>query len=168
MSMQRVVRSHVTEAKWRPRICAFFSGNGVGIQGVAAVELALLGPMAILMLVVTFDLGMGIYRNMQVQNAAQAGAQYAIAHGFGSQISNVVTSATSFSAIAASPAPSKFCGCPSSAGVTVATCSSTCTSGMVAGTYVSVSSQGTYTTILPYPLIRNSFPLTAQSTVRIQ
>ena len=52
------------------------------IDGVAAIELSIIAPMLVLALVCTADLGLGIYRNMQVQNAAQAGAEYAVTHGF--------------------------------------------------------------------------------------
>ena len=139
------------------------------IRGVAAIELAIVCPLLAVLMVCTADLGMGIYRNMQVQNAAQAGAAYAMLHGFtSSAISTAVASATSLSEIAASPAPSQFCGCPSNAGIANIACSSTCAGGSSPGTYVSVSAQATYRTILPYPLVANSFTLTAQSTVRIQ
>jgi Flp pilus assembly protein TadG len=138
-------------------------------EGIAAVQFGILVPILILVGVCTLDVGAGIYRKMQVQNAAQAGAQYAVAHGFSqSSISAAVTNATTFSGIGASPSPSQFCGCPTNSGVTSATCSSTCADGSVAGTYVTVSSQGTYNTILTYPLLPNSFPFAAQATVRIQ
>jgi Flp pilus assembly protein TadG len=152
----------------RTSFYAFLTAGRDGVRGVAAVELALLSPVLIFTLVATFDIGMGLYREMQVQNAAQAGAQYAIFHGFSSSLASAVTSATTFSGISASPAPSKFCGCPTNTGVTVADCSLPCSGGMSPGTYVTVSSQGVYNTILPYPMIPSSFTLTAQSTVRIQ
>jgi hypothetical protein len=106
---------------------------------------------------------------MQVQNAAQMGAQYAAVRGFdAAAISNVVTNATSYAGIAASPAPNQFCGCPSNTGVAVISCSSTCSGGASPGTYVSVSAQASYTPILPYPGVPATFTLTAQPTVRIQ
>jgi Flp pilus assembly protein TadG len=138
-------------------------------RGVAAIEFAMIVPVLLFMIVGVVDLGMGIYADMQVQNAAQAGAQYAIAHGYtASSISTAVTSATSFSGITVSSGPSKFCGCPSSSGVTTATCGSTCSNGTSAGTYVTVSASGTYTTMLPYPLIPSSYTFVHPSTVRIQ
>jgi Flp pilus assembly protein TadG len=166
--MQRSLPNRGVRAMGRAPIHAFLSGDRDGARGVAAVELALLAPVLIFMLVATFDIGMGLYRKMQVQNAAQAGAQYAISHGFSSSLASTVTGATTFSGISASPAPIKFCGCPTSTGVTVADCSSPCSGGMSPGTYVTVSSQGVYNTILPYPMVPQSFTITAQSTVRIQ
>ena len=141
----------------------------VATEGAALVEFSLFAPILLPMIVCTMDFGLGIYRNMQVQHAAQAGAQYAIAHGYdSSSISSAVTNATDFAGISASPAPNQFCGCPTDTGVTVVTCPATCDGGVVAGIYVTVSAQATYNTIVPYPLVGSSFALSAQSTVRIQ
>jgi Flp pilus assembly protein TadG len=146
----------------------FLGGKGDGIGGVVAIEFAMVAVVLMVMMVCTVDIAMGFYRKMQVQNAAQAGAQYAARRGFGeSSIASAVTAATSFSGISASPAPTQFCGCPSNTGVASVGCGSTCSGGSAAGTYVSVSAQGTYTTVLSYPLIPNSFTLSSKSTVRI-
>ena len=146
-----------------------FFGLGRDTRGSTAVEFAIIGPAFALMLVCTADFGLGVYHKMQVQNAAQAGAQYAAVNGFNaSSISSAVLAATSYSEIAASPAPIKFCGCPSATGVISATCGSTCVGGLTAGTYVTASAQATHTTILAYPGMPSSFTFTAQSTVRMQ
>jgi Flp pilus assembly protein TadG len=150
------------------RALSRFTAGADGVRGALSIEFAVIAPTLVLMLIGVLDLGMGIYRKMQVQNAAQAGAAYAVLHGFtSSSIESAVTSATSFG-VSASPAPSEFCGCASSGGVTAATCGSTCSGGSSPGTYVTVSAQGTYTTLLPYPGIPNSYTLSAQSTVRLQ
>jgi Flp pilus assembly protein TadG len=147
----------------------FFGGTEPGIGGVAAIEFAIFAPVLIFMMLCVVDLGMGIYRKMQVQNAAQAGAQYAMVHGFNAGlVSTAVQSATSFSGISASPPPTQFCGCTSSTGVTSISCNSTCSGGSTPGTFVTVSTQGTYNTLYSYPSIANTYNFTAQSTVRIQ
>ena len=166
--MHNSLAAYATRAIRRP-LQRFVGGDADGIAGVAAVEFALIGPMLVLMMLCTVDLGMGFYRNMQVQTAAQAGAQYAVAHGFTeSGVLSAIQSATTFSGISASPGPSQYCGCASSTGIASAVCGSTCPGGSLSGTYVSVSTQATYTTLLPYPTLPNSFALTARSTVRIQ
>lgn len=141
-------------------------------RGVAAIEFAIIVPMLITMVVCTVDLGMGIYRNMQVQNAAQAGARYAMTHSFDANlISNAVSSATGLEGlegIVALPPPSQYCGCATDAGIGPITCGSTCPVGAVYGTYVNVSAQASYATIVPYPLIANNFTLKAQASVRVQ
>lgn len=152
------------------RLGKFVARMRDGIDGIAAIQFGMLAPILVLMGVCTIDLGAGIYRKMQVQNAAQAGAQYAVAHGFSaSSISAAVTNATTFTGISADPSPSQFCGCPTDTGVvTSELCNSSCPDGSVTATYVTVSSQGTYNTILAYPLIPSSFAFAAQATVRIQ
>ena len=165
----RNLSANQTTSWIRQSLRRFILGKEDGIEGVAAIELAIIAPILLLLMICTIDLGFSIYRKMQVQHSAQAGAQYAMAHGFNaSSISSAVTNATSFSGVSASPAPSQFCGCASSTGVTNAACSSKCSGGSTAGTYVTVSAQGTYNTLFPYPLIPDSFTFTAQATVRIQ
>ena len=138
-------------------------------HGAAAIEFALLVPTLIVLAICTADLGHGIYRNMQVQNAAQAGVTYAAARGFSeSLIAGAVVSATTYSDIKAIPAPTKYCGCPSNGSIASAVCTATCSDGSTPGTYVTVSAQATYNTLVPYPVIPNSFEFAATATVRIQ
>lgn len=153
----------------RQSVRRFISNGGDGIQGVAAIEFAIMVASLATMMVCLADLGIGLYRKMQVQNASQVGAQYALLHGYSaSSISNAVTAATNYSGITASPSPTQFCGCPSNTAITTISCSSKCADGSTPGTYVSVSAQATYTTIISYPMLPNNFTLTGQSTVRIQ
>src|SRR5207237_10416757 len=99
------------------------------------------------------DRGLGIYRRLQVESAAQAGAEYAVARGFSQDgVSSAVTSATSYAGVSANPAPVQFCGCASVSGVTTATCGVPCPDTSGPGTYVTVSAQGSYTTLIPYPM----------------
>lgn len=137
-------------------------------RGVAAIEFGLMIPLLSLMVVSVTDIGLAVYRKMQVEDAAQAGAQYAIAHGFdASGISSAVTSATNSTAITASPGPVQFCGCPTSAGVSTVSCGTVCTGGVQAGTYTTVSAQATYYTLINYQVIAN-YTYNAQSTARLQ
>lgn len=163
--MQR--RTHAASLR---RSLARLVRRGIGAsRGVAAIEFAVVAPMLVAMAIGMVDLGYGVYRGMQVQNAAQAGAQYAVMHGFNAiAIASAITSATGYSDIAAAPTPSQFCGCPTSGAVSTATCNSACSDGTLAGTYVTASAQATYTTLLPYPLLPSSFTLASQSTVRTQ
>jgi Flp pilus assembly protein TadG len=158
---------HRSHKSWA--ILRTFVGGKDGSKGVAAVEFAFLAPLLVVMIIAMFDLASGVFRKMQVEAAAQAGAQYAIAHGFNSSaITNAVTNATNFSSIAASPAPIEYSGCPTNTGVQSIVCNLTCSDGSTPGTYVSVSSLYTYITMFPYPMIPNQFVLASQATVRIQ
>jgi len=137
--------------------------------GNAGIEFSIAAPVLVAMLVPITDLGMGIYQQMQVRDAAQAGAQYAMAHGWDSAaIQAAVTSATTLSGLAASPAPTRSCGCPGQNGIDSAACGATCQNGKAAGVYVTVNAQATYTPLVPYPTLGSSLALNAQTTARIQ
>ena len=138
--------------------------------GAAAIEFAIMGAALCLLVVATGDLGMGFYSYMQVQNSAQAGAEYAAMHGYDSAaITTAVTNATSTPGITASPVPTKFCGCPSGTMVTATACGNLCASdGTTAGTYVTASAARTYSTLISYPLFPATYQQTSTATVRIQ
>lgn len=132
------------------------------------MEFALALPLLLILIVGTAEIGFAVYEAMQVNNAVEAGALYAAKNGFDATgISNAVVNATSTPGITASPAPTQFCGCPSSAGVVTATCGATCSSGGTAGTYVRVSAAYTHQTILNYPTFGLPTTITAQSVVRL-
>lgn len=138
-------------------------------RGAAAIEFGIIVPMLALILVSATDVGLGVYRKMQVEDAAQAGAEYAIRHGFDTNaISAAVLAATSASTISSSPAPVQFCGCAAGTGVTRTSCGAACPGGGTAGTYTTVSAQGSYSTILNYTVVPDTYTFSAQSTVRLQ
>src|SRR3954453_19777759 len=121
-------------SRTRQLLRSFLNCEAEGVSGSVAIEFGLIVPILALMLIAGADLGMGIYRKMQVENSAQAGAEYAIVHGFNATaISSAVTSATSFSGISALPAPKTFCSCPPSPGDVIkdnnTLCSVTCPGG---------------------------------------
>ena len=139
-------------------------------RGGAAIEFAVIGPAIILLIAVT-DFGLGFYRRMQTQTAAQRGAIYATtASGFNvAEVSGVITATRG--SITATPAPYTFCGCPTSSGVSAIACASSCTIGgtsVKAGAYVSASAQTVYTTIFRYPGLTSPMTFSATQVVRIQ
>lgn len=137
-------------------------------RGTAAIEFGIFAAVLGLVLTSITDVGLAVYRKMQVENAAQAGAQYAMLHGFNSSaIQSAVSNATASTTISA-PTPAQFCGCPGASGVTTATCGSTCSSGSTAGTYTTVYAQASYETILNYQIVPQSYTVTSQATTRLQ
>lgn len=137
--------------------------------GSIAVEIGLIAPVLAVILVPMIDVGMGAYQQMQVQDAAQVGAQYAAEHGWDSAaIENAVHSATGLGGVDASPAPARSCGCLDGTAIAGAACGSTCPDGSPAGTYVTVSAQAQYATFVTYPGLANPLTLSARSTVRIK
>jgi len=121
----------------------FFARAAGSTSGAAAIEFGIVVPLLALVVPCVIDLGFGIYYKMQVEDAAQIGAQWAIKNGFDatniSYISYAVTHATNASGISASPAPFEFCGCATGSSVSTATCGATCPGGDQAGTYATVS-----------------------------
>jgi Flp pilus assembly protein TadG len=149
--------------------CSVVIGALRRCTGNAAVEFALIAPVLAATLVAMTDLGIGLYSKMQVENAAQAGAQYAIAKGWNSAaIQNAVTSASALASVGAVPAPVQSCGCVNGTAITAAACGSLCPGGVKVGTYVTVSAQASYSTLFSYPGLSSPMTLTGQSTVRIQ
>src|SRR5229473_3406486 len=103
--------------------------------GNSTVEFALAVPVLLGLLVPVADLGLAFSQQIQVQQAAQAGAQYALLHGWNSSaISNAVTAATNLAGIIAAPAPTESCGCPTGTTISAAACNSACANGETAGT----------------------------------
>jgi Flp pilus assembly protein TadG len=152
---------------------AFLGRERLAIAGVATIELAMVSPLLVTGVLGAAEVGITIFRATQVQFAAQAGARYALSHGFNTtNVSNAIVNATTYTAITATPAPSQFCGCPSATGVSVASgtppCSATCSGGVTAGTYVTASSQAQFSPIIPNPWQTGTVTLSAKATVRIQ
>jgi Flp pilus assembly protein TadG len=152
---------------------AFFGRERLAIAGVAAIELAMVAPLLVTGVLGAGELGFTIFRQTQVIFAAQAGADYALAHGFNStKVSKAVVNATTYAVISATPAPSQFCGCPLATGVSVVggvpPCSAVCSGGATAGTYVTASSQALFSPIIPNPWQTSTVTLAAQATVRIK
>jgi Flp pilus assembly protein TadG len=141
----------------------------VDTSGVAAVEFGFMIPLFGLMLISVTDIGLSVYRKMQVEGAAQVGARYAMVNGFdASAISTAVTSASNATAITATPSPVKFCGCSTGSSISAVACGTTCPGGATAGTYTTVSAQAKYSTILNYQVVPYTYTFNAQSTVRLQ
>jgi Flp pilus assembly protein TadG len=145
-------------------------------SGAAMVEFTIFGPMLLAMAVYTMDYGLLRFKQMEVQNAAQAGAQYAVVNnGYDSAaVSTAVTGATNFTAVTATS--SEFCGCPAATAITFCANScdlcntGTCPTG-VQGHYVTVRATPTtpYTPLIRYGSISaNGYDISAQSTVRIR
>ena len=157
---------------WRS-IRAFVIGVD-GTSGTALVEFAIFCPILIILAIPTMNLGLRILNKMEVQYAAQAGAQYAIGKiSYDSTaISSAVTHATRFTAV--TPSSSEFCGCPTTTGVKfcTATCGATCTTcaTTVQGHYVTVTATPTtpYKIFAPFRAMSSTYDLTAKSTVRIR
>lgn len=137
-------------------------------RGIAAVEFALVAPFLIATAVGLTDIGFGLYRAMQVDDAAHAGMRYALVHGYDAGAISTQVAAVDGFAITASPAPERYCGCPTASGVDAATCDTFCPDGSTTGAYVSVSASATYVPPISFPMIPESFALRSTAVARLQ
>jgi Flp pilus assembly protein TadG len=137
-------------------------------RGAAAIEFALVVPVMLLLLLGLIEMGIVFMHQVQVETAAQAGIARAEQDGFDiPAINTAVTTSTALTAIQPIPAPTQSCGCISGTTIVAASCGSTCTGGITAGTYVTVNTRTTYTPL--FGLIYTSpFTLTGKAVSRIQ
>ena len=157
------------------RWCSELRALAGATSGTSAVEFALAAPLLLGLLTPVADLGLAYSQQIQVQQAAQAGAQYASLHAWNSNsvtaIENAVTSSTRLTLLPVdpltNPAPSQTCGCPDGSKIGAATCHSLCIDGEYAGYYVNVNAQAAYSPVLPYSLLGTSTILRARATVRV-
>ena len=171
-------RSHSRRTALRQAFRRLMSGE----EGAALVEATIIAPILVVMGVYTGDFGLLFYNKMEVQNAAQAGAQWAVANRVYnvSAIQTAGQKATSLSGVTVTP--SAFCGCstdssgnPAVTQLTSGTCTgttnvvnSTCNSTGVVGNYVTVTATYAYTSFVPYGLIVSSYTNSSTTTMRIQ
>jgi Flp pilus assembly protein TadG len=139
-------------------------------SGVAAVELGLTAPVLASLLIPMVDLGIGAYEKMRVQGAAEAAAQYALGHASAysaSSIQSAGQNATSLTGVTVTPGQTCNCITGTTIGASVS-CASTCADGTAPGTYVSVATSVSYTTVITYPGITSPMTLRGYAIVRTQ
>ena len=106
-------------------------------RGAVAIELAVISAFVLtpLLLGIT-ELGHRIWTVTQVDNAASAGVDYAVA-------ANTNAAAVNATSLTVTATSSTSLGCPTSTGVTLGSTNS-CSDGTSAGTYVSVTATTSY------------------------
>jgi len=135
-------------------------------KGASAIELALLSPLFLLLLVGVFDFGMAIIGKMQLNNAATAGAQYAILDDRDADgLQQAVVSATSLGGDF-SVATARVCECLDGR---VVTCSNpdSCGIGVRRRQFIEVAVTRLFAMVLDYPGLANPLPLTGRSRIQI-
>jgi Flp pilus assembly protein TadG len=165
--------------------------------GAVLIEITLFMPILVLMAVAIINFGLYFWYSIQVENAAQAGAQWALNKEVQSSlpwgstttsgtvaflINKAGTSANNPSQpLVYSPTiavtPTRYCGCPSN--VTQAAWTTSCALGIPAGTlcsdgsypgtYIQVVASGTFTPFAHYgSFFPTAYPVTSTATVRVQ
>lgn len=139
-------------------------------HGALVVEFALMAPVLMFLVIAAMDLALAVRANMQLGNAARAGAEYAAINGYSSDaITSAVNSAT---ALTVSASPTSYCGCANASGVMVQqSCGTTCATGAPLGKYASITVTANYTPIFPFPwnriLVGSYLNMSETTVVRI-
>lgn len=140
------------------------------MSGSAVVELAVVGPLLVLMVLGVADFGRVLYTSIILSHAARAGAQYgAQTNGTTGDTAGIEQAAEEEAADIGtiSVTSSRVCECTTAGSVSCTT--TTCSGGYgVPRVFVHVTASTTFQTIVPYPLIPNTVPLSITAKVRRQ
>jgi Flp pilus assembly protein TadG len=123
-------------------------------EGLGAVELGFIAPVLFTLLLGVLDFGMAFWQQMQIANAADAGAQWGMANAYNAtSIRTVAQSATNLSTVTVDP--TNPCGCATSTGVaggygTPPSCTA-CPDGTTAQAYIVVNAHMCYSTLFHWP-----------------
>ena len=142
--------------------------------GGAAMEFALIFPVLVFLFLLLFDWGFVAYQTLNVQAAAQAGAQYASLNTWNyNAIAQVVAGATAGdpSGITTDPTRTRtFYACPTGTALVESSRTSPCPDSSAPRLYGTVFAQEPYSAALPMPPGMPPLPslITAQATRRLQ
>jgi Flp pilus assembly protein TadG len=133
--------------------------------------MALMLPVLVVLLLVTLDFARLYYLSIEVTDAARAGAQYGAVNR--AQAANTLGMETaacnSMADISCTPGTnataSSFCQCAGSSGTISCTSPGSCASVQ---NFVTVRTTATFKTVVSYPGIPNSVPVTATITMEVQ
>src|SRR5204862_2285665 len=143
-------------------------------RGVSAVEFGLAAPVFLAALSPVIDLGLAFSEQIRVNQAVEAGAQYASSNPYNgtswaTAVSSAITNATTLSLNQSVGA--ETCGCPNSTSTQIVTgsygtppscTSNSCPDGSSPGYYVTISANLTYTSVMPYSILGSSTTLSRQ------
>src|SRR5437764_9060519 len=147
-------------------------------SGMSAVEFGLATPVFLAMLTPVIDLGLAFSQQIRVNQAVEAGAQYAAANPYNGTTwaTNVSSAMTNATTLSVSPVVgAETCGCPNSTSTAIIggygsppSCTGSCPDGSNPGYYATLSASLTYTSVMPYSILGSSTTLSSQAVVRVQ
>ena len=121
-------------------------------DGMGAIEFGFVAPVLLALTLGILDFGMAFWQQMEIANAADAGAQWGMDNVYNaSSITSVVQNATGLSIASGNVTPSNPCGCPTTTGVSTYSCGSTCPDGTAPQPYIVVSAHVCYATLFSWP-----------------
>lgn len=133
-------------------------------DGASSLEFALLAPALTLLIIGSINLANLSWQAMEVRQAAQAGAQYALKTGWSaSAITSAASSATNLSVTVT---PTQFNGCVVN-GAVQSTSATSCSDGSTPGTYVKVEASAPAEAFITWSQITLPSTVSATALVRI-
>ena len=121
-------------------------------DGLGAIEFGFIAPVLLMLLLGVLDFGMAFWQQIEISNAADAGAQWGMQNTFDhDSIQTVVQAATSLSITTSNITPTQPCGCATSTGVSTYSCGSTCPDGTTPQPYIVVNTHVCYSTVFTWP-----------------
>ena len=132
-----------------------FSRLWLAREGLGAVELGFIAPVLLTLLLGVLDFGMAFWQQMEIANAADAGAQWGMSNAYSdTSIRTVAQSATNLAANV-NVSSTNPCGCASDTGVASGygnppSCTA-CPDGTTAQTYIVVNTRMCYSTLFHWP-----------------
>ena len=150
-------------------------------RGMSAVELGLAAPVFLAALSPLIDLGLAFSQQIRVNQAVDAGAQYASANQYNTNTwsTNVQSAMTNSTTLAINTnVGAETCGCPNGTNTaivthdTVSTCGpsnggTNCSDGSTPGYYVTITGSITYTSVMPYSILGSTVTLSSQAILRV-
>lgn len=135
-------------------------------EGSFLVEYALFAPVVLVMLAVTFDVGMAVYDNMSLKEAARAGVQYMMDNPSDSAgLTQAVADSTGLDPAKLTVTGTLSCQCADGSAVA---CGGTCAVAGGKATYATVLVQEPFAPLLPYPGFLTPDLLKGSATLRIR
>ncbi len=142
-----------------------------GRVGQTLVELALMLPVLVLLLLIALDFARMFNMSMAVTDAARAGAQWGAQNRASAANTLGMEQAACSSMVDYPCSPGTdttaltFCQCAGSTGTISCTSPGGCVNVL---NFVTVTATTTFSTVMPYPGLPSSVPLTATATMQVQ
>jgi Flp pilus assembly protein TadG len=135
-------------------------------RATAALEFGIIVPMLLLLLSATVDIGGAMLQTIRIENAARAGAQFAMSFPDDTAGISAATTAA-LGGGAATIAVAQLCACPGG-GATPVDCNGTPCAGAAAGVYRTVTVTTTYDAIVGIGAFVVPDTLTGEAIARVR
>jgi Flp pilus assembly protein TadG len=141
-------------------------GLGECTSGTAIIEAAISAPFIVLLLAGVYELGTAMYRQMALEGAARAGAEYYARHpGDLTGARTTVQSASGMDPTSLTVNVAMICECPNGAAVSCTT--GTCSTPGPFTRFVTVQVTQNYASLLPIPGFMRPSTLTGNIVMRL-